>query len=201
MAGLRERKTAATRQRILDEANRLFERDGFDAVTLAEIAEAADVSLKTVVNYSGAKEDLFFDAERPGIDDLLVAIAGRHERSLSLTEAVRPLLVDGPVLAGTTTWASIDETTWSALRRCAECERDSPTLTARRAALLQSWLVHLAERSGSAPWSAMLTGVLVLRHSIVLDGLVAGRSPAGVARLVRTAVGGALDALERGFAR
>jgi AcrR family transcriptional regulator len=70
MTGLRERKKQQTRQHIADVAIGLFLERGFDEVTVAEVAEAADVSVNTVYNYFPAKEDLFFDraeetAERP----------------------------------------------------------------------------------------------------------------------------------------
>lgn len=62
-AGLRERKKAKTRERISDIATGLFLERGFDEVTVAEVAKAANVSVKTVFNYFGAKEDLLFDRE------------------------------------------------------------------------------------------------------------------------------------------
>lgn len=62
-AGLRERKKAKTRERISDIATGLFLDRGFDEVTVAEVAKAANVSVKTVFNYFGAKEDLLFDRE------------------------------------------------------------------------------------------------------------------------------------------
>src|SRR5690606_3540450 len=61
--GLRERKKRETRQRIADVAMGLFMTRGFDEVTVAEVARAADVSVNTVFNYFGTKEDLFADRQ------------------------------------------------------------------------------------------------------------------------------------------
>jgi AcrR family transcriptional regulator len=197
MVGLRERKRAETRQRISDRATRLFERHGFESVTLADVAAAADVSVKTVVNYFGAKEDLFFDAEPAVLDILVTAVADRGDASP--TEAVRGLVLTSPILAGPCPWEAVTEEMWTAMRTFAECERNSPTLTARRATILQSWLRPLAEASGAPGWAATTTGVLILRHSLVQDGLLAGHSPSDVERELHAIVGPALDALERGF--
>ena len=57
---LRERKKAATRAAILSHAQRLFEERGYDRVTVAEIADAADISVKTLFVYFRSKEDLAF---------------------------------------------------------------------------------------------------------------------------------------------
>jgi AcrR family transcriptional regulator len=197
MVSMRERKRAETRQRISDSATRLFEARGFENVTLAQVAAAADVSVKTVVNYFGAKEDLFFDAEPAILDALLAAIATRAVGSA--TAALRPLIVSSPILAGPCLWEAVDDPMWDAMRTWAECERSSSTLTARRASLLQSWLGPLASASGSEPWAAMLVGILVLRHNVVHDGLIKGDTPRQVQRRVTDTVGKALDALERGF--
>jgi AcrR family transcriptional regulator len=61
--GLRERKKRETRQRISDVAMGLFMIHGFDHVTVADVARASDVSVNTVFNYFGAKEDLFLDRQ------------------------------------------------------------------------------------------------------------------------------------------
>ena len=60
--GRRERKKDATRRAIAQVALRLFLDRGFDRVTVAEIAEAADVSTNTVFNYFPTKEGLFFSS-------------------------------------------------------------------------------------------------------------------------------------------
>jgi AcrR family transcriptional regulator len=57
---LRERKRALTRKAILAAAERLFEERGFHNVTVAEIADAANVSVKTLFVYFRSKEDLVF---------------------------------------------------------------------------------------------------------------------------------------------
>ncbi len=57
---LRERKKGLVRQSILENAERLFEARGYDHVTVAEIANAANVSVKTLFSYFRSKEDLLF---------------------------------------------------------------------------------------------------------------------------------------------
>jgi AcrR family transcriptional regulator len=59
--GLRERKKLQTRLAISDIATRMFIERGFDQVTVAEVAKAADVSVNTIFNYFSTKEELFFD--------------------------------------------------------------------------------------------------------------------------------------------
>jgi|SRR5579884_433910 len=52
---VRREQATATRRRILEAAQRLFERDGYSATTMASIAEEAQVSLKTVYLAFGTK--------------------------------------------------------------------------------------------------------------------------------------------------
>lgn len=61
--GRRERKKQQTRQLISDVATTLFMERGFDHVTVAEVAKAADVAVQTVFNHFPTKEDLFFDQD------------------------------------------------------------------------------------------------------------------------------------------
>jgi AcrR family transcriptional regulator len=54
----RERKKSAARARILSAAIELFSRRGLEAVTVEEIAAAADVGKGTIYNYFATKEDI-----------------------------------------------------------------------------------------------------------------------------------------------
>jgi AcrR family transcriptional regulator len=58
--GLRERKRLRTRTTIARAALELFDRQGFHETPIAQIAEAADVSPRTVSGYFPHKEDLVF---------------------------------------------------------------------------------------------------------------------------------------------
>jgi AcrR family transcriptional regulator len=75
--GLRERKKAQSRLAISNVATKMFIERGFDAVTVAEVAAAADVSVATVFNYFETKEELFFDREGEVIEAQRRAILGR----------------------------------------------------------------------------------------------------------------------------
>ncbi|WP_283135877.1 TetR family transcriptional regulator [Rhizohabitans arisaemae] len=69
--GLRERKKARTRETILREAFRLFRERGYNATTVDQIAEAAEVSPATFFRYFPTKEDLVArDAFPPLIEAL-----------------------------------------------------------------------------------------------------------------------------------
>lgn len=86
MAGLRERKKAQTRQRIAAVAWRLFAERGFEAVTVNEIAEAAEVAKATLFAYFPTKESLALQGVG---DDDLAGIVTRRPAGQSPLEALR----------------------------------------------------------------------------------------------------------------
>lgn len=75
--GLRARKKAATRNRIADVAVELFATHGYDAVTIVDVARAADVAEKTVYNYFPSKEHLVLDRDVEELVKLLDALRSR----------------------------------------------------------------------------------------------------------------------------
>jgi len=88
--GLRERKKADTREAIRSAAVDLFVAHGFEETTMDAIAEAADVSVRTVFRYFPTKEDLAFaDAEQLVVDftELLEARPA-HEAVMTSVRAV-----------------------------------------------------------------------------------------------------------------
>jgi AcrR family transcriptional regulator len=65
---LRERRRLRTRHAISSAAVELFAREGYDATSVAQVAEAAEVSPRTVFRHFPDKEELLF-----GDDELLLA--------------------------------------------------------------------------------------------------------------------------------
>jgi AcrR family transcriptional regulator len=89
----RTRKRLATRQSISDTATRLFLERGFDAVTIDDIAKAADVGRMTVFNHFPRKEDMFFDREGE-IQQLAFDAVRKRGPAVTPIEATRLLAHD-----------------------------------------------------------------------------------------------------------
>jgi AcrR family transcriptional regulator len=89
--GLRARKKRLTREAIFAAADRLFAERGFENVTVAEIADAANVSVKTVFTYVNAKEELIF-RQQTVLDAVVRAVASRRLGQTPLVAAAQALL-------------------------------------------------------------------------------------------------------------
>lgn len=76
-AGHRERKKQQTREAIARAGLDLFVERGYEATTLAEIAEAAGVSTRTIFAYFPSKEDILFCDFEALRDSLAQALAER----------------------------------------------------------------------------------------------------------------------------
>ncbi|MFD5655450.1 TetR/AcrR family transcriptional regulator [Streptomyces sp. NPDC127039] len=79
--GRRERKKAATRQKIADTALRLFLERGYDAVGIRDVAAEADVAVTTLFSHFASKEALVFEQDEDFEHRLTRAVTDRapHE--------------------------------------------------------------------------------------------------------------------------
>lgn len=88
-SGRRERKKAATRQKIADTALRLFMERGYDAVGIRDVAAEADVAVTTLFSHFASKEALVFEQDTDFEQRLTQAVTGRAPHEPLLPAAPR----------------------------------------------------------------------------------------------------------------
>ncbi|MDF3301429.1 TetR family transcriptional regulator [Streptomyces tropicalis] len=197
MAGLRERKKERTRRLIASVALELFAERGFDAVTVNEIADAADVAKATLFAYFPTKESLVLDGVAG--DDLAGIVAGRpsgttclealraHHRALAAgrlpDSALEPLLTRVRVIQGD-----------PALRGAAEA-----LLYRQRDQLAEVLSEDHGERVAALVAAQVAASQLALQESF-FRRLLDGASAAEAGRALAADVELAFDLLEHGLA-
>jgi AcrR family transcriptional regulator len=199
--GLRERKKRATRDAIAASARRLFAKRGFDAVTVAEIAAAADVSEKTVFNHFSTKEDLVFAGGEERLAQLRAAIIQRPPGTsvLDVFRANSEAMLD--------TIAAGEGPDRLVVPRIV---RDSPTLQKRLAAGWEreaaTLVAVVAEATGAddddlvpAVVARTLAWTLITIFRAAFDGLLAGEDPERLAARLRPQAARAYDQLSTGL--
>ena len=200
--GLRERKKRRTRATIAQAAMQLFAQRGFDAVTVADVAQAADVSEKTVFNHFPSKEDLFFE--------------GGAERRAALIEAVRSRPAGSSVVEPfrRTTAALLDVVEHGPAEGIINLPRLVMESRALRERLFLAWEQEaaevtpvIAEAAGEPEDSiaaASVARTLSWTHRLVFRAavrrLMAGEDSAAVAAELRDEARRTYDLLERGLA-
>jgi AcrR family transcriptional regulator len=203
--GLRERKKQQTRELIAETARRLFAERGFEEVTVAEIARAADVAETTVFNYFPTKEDLVYWRMESFEAALLDAIRERAPGEPVLT-AFR-----GFVLQARGLLAERDPQARERLAAFTRMIASSPALLAREQQVYERYTRSLAaliaEETGAQegaiePWVA--ANAMMGVHRALVDytraRVAAGESSPRLARDVRAQGERALELLERGLA-
>ena len=194
--GLREFKKQRTRQAIADTALRLFVERGFDRVRIAEVAEAAGVSEKTVFNYFPTKEDLFFDE----VD----------EREAALVAAIRNRQPGEPITAAlrrhqTSDCGRMCSTGFAGFARVIE---ESPALRAKELEIMARFMRVLAEtleeelRCGELDArvaASLLVGVHWQFFVTARKRALAGRHGPAAARRLRADLERAYELLEHGL--
>jgi AcrR family transcriptional regulator len=200
--GLRERKKRQTREAIAHTAMRLFAARGFDAVTVADVARAADVSEKTVFNYFPAKEDL--------------VLHGGEERRAALIEAIRTrppgASIVEPFRAGTVEF--IDRVQHDPVESIVVVPRLVAGSKTRRDRLFLGWeqeaatLAPVIAAETGAPEGDLVPAVvartLAWTHRLIFRSaftrLLAGEDQRAVAADLREQAHRAYEALEQGLA-
>jgi AcrR family transcriptional regulator len=202
--GLRERKKQRTRELLASTARRLFAERGFERVTVAEIARAAEVSEQTVFNYFPTKEDLVYWRLGSFEEELLEAVRERPEGEPALAAFGRFLLTQRGLL-GRPDPAARDELT--ALTRTIAA---SPALRTREDQILSGYTASLAAllaqetraRGGDLrPWVAAnaMMGVHRALIDFARERVVAGVAGPRLARDVRARGEAALALLQDGL--
>ena len=211
MEGLRERKKARTRVAISDVATALFAERGFEHVTVAQVAAAADVSVKTIFNYFATKEDLFFDRADEVLASLVAAIRERRSGATVLG-ALHELFAEHRVPFARDGWSSLrDPEGYQRYRAFVATEHASPALRARRLVITAEWARRLApvlagelglEPGGvrAQTMAAMLMTAIALREPVLAGGMLERATPEEIERRVRATVDEAFGRLAVAFA-
>lgn len=109
--GRRERKKAATRQKIADTALRLFLERGYDEVGIRDVAAEADVAVTTLFSHFASKEALVFEQDDNFEQRLTQAVTGRapHEPLIpALRHEIQALVRHCTAESAAPIWRMID---------------------------------------------------------------------------------------------
>jgi AcrR family transcriptional regulator len=200
--GLRERKKEKTRELIAQTARHLFVERGFDAVTVVEVARAADVAEKTVYNYFPTKEDLVFSGMEVFEERLLEAVREREPGESALAAFARFMNGTYGVLT--------ERAAGGELKRASRLIASSPALLAREQQVFARYTAALADlltkETGAKPgdikpWVA--ANALMGVHRAVIDYVrrrtLSGARGAVLARELEAQTKQALAALKHGL--
>jgi AcrR family transcriptional regulator len=208
--GRRERKREETRRSIAAAAMRLFLERGFDEVTIAEVAEAADVSVNTVFNHFPTKEDLFFGSHETA-EAALTRLSSEREPGEPVIAFLRRKLREGIERHAEESAGRGDHAYWMGVRRVLQ---GSPALQARavhrargEARGAEDALAEaLARDAGGGPDDPMprlVANLTMALYSGVFGQAErrrrAGESPEAVRAALSSAAEAALKLLERGI--
>ena len=197
MEGLRERKKRETQEAIAAAAMALFSEHGFDAVTVAEIARAADVSEKTVFNHFPAKEDLVFFRSDDRLSDWADEIRNRPPGTpLTAVFEARTMVMLDQIAAGR----------MERMRIVIGLVRDSATLRGRLLVLFErqaSELTAALDADDDVVAAAVVRALIDAHRTIfraAMARLLQGEHPAKVAGELRLDARRVYSRLERGLA-
>src|ERR1700704_5854507 len=90
--GLRERKKQKTRDTIIKVALELFDERGYEHTTIAEIADAAEVSPRTIFAYFPSKEDILF-CNLPEVQERLAHALRERPEGVTTLDVLREFIL------------------------------------------------------------------------------------------------------------
>ena len=193
MEGLRERHRKRTAADLEEAALELFCAQGFDAVTIDDIAAAADVSRRTFFRYYASKEDVILSDHPKRLDELHAALDRRPADEPALT-ALRHAVLS---LAG-----SYEEQREHMLARF-RLVTDTPALEARSLCLQRNWetsvTAMLAERMGVDPATDLRPGTVAATTMAAMRVATANWLAGGGQDDLPAIVAAALDLLDGGL--
>ncbi len=195
--GLRERKKQQNRREIFEASQRLFAKRSFEAVTVAEVAQAANVSEMTVYNYFPTKDDLFY-AGMQFFEEQLVEAVRNRARGESALKAFRRRVLEGAANLETKGRAE-------GILRAEKAIGASPSLRAREREIVEDYTRRLAAVLGGdndVEALAVAAAMMAVHRSLVsyIRGQVmAGRRRTALAEEFRTQARRAFARLERGL--
>jgi AcrR family transcriptional regulator len=191
LASLRERKKVDTRRTISRAALQLAAERGPDAITVEDIAAAADVSPRTVFNYFASKEEAIvgFDPHRAiELSESVLDRPASESPLVALRAVFVALATDIPELAKITRGRSDLVRTHPQLQ---------PHYIAGYTALERALVDAVAQRTAIDPDRSVYPR-LVVATAIAAFRIALDRARPGAAALVR-AIDEAFDALESGL--
>jgi AcrR family transcriptional regulator len=201
--GLRERKKQQTRELIAQTARRLFAERGFEGVTVAEVARAADVSEQTVFNHFPTKEDLVYWRLGSFEEEMLATIRERPAGEPVLAAFRRFLLAQRGLLG------RYDEAARAQLADFTRMISGSPALRAREEQIFGRYTDALAAliaaeqgaQGDIEPWvvANALTGVHRALVHYTRGRILAGVRHPELERDVRAQADRALTRLQEGL--
>lgn len=192
---LRERKRARTRQALVDAAAELFDRNGYEQTTVADVAAAAEIGTRTFFSYFGSKEELLFPESDARVKATVDAIATRRPGegpAEVLLRALRTVGEDSTDMTGRLAALRLRLTrTVPAVRgRGLQIQLDAQREIARH--LAQAFPDQLDETSAAALTGAFI-GAITAALQVLLDQTDSPDDPAALHRALRKATDVALE--------
>ncbi|MFW0797250.1 TetR family transcriptional regulator [Gordonia sp. CPCC 205515] len=175
--GLRERKKLQTRDRLISAALELCDSQGFDATTVEQISDAADISPRTFNRYFATKEDVILAPA----EDMIAAMAAALDAQPRTDNEFQALVnAQMQILGGECPTGSVDLSRFETMNRIIQ---SAPSVSGRNTELAErkyrSITDKVAERMGlpaDDPQVRVTVGLYMSLVHISMDAWRCGQS-------------------------